>query len=524
MKSILPKSELDQLVALFSDQIKGLSAKTYDELASSTQFNRMTMDFNQFNALYLLRNNVDIKSPVNSAKYINTFKSQRLGILKPAGRKLLREADEYYSKFVDPTQNRIAGQLLDIVNVSGASKWNDATSLSNAESFLSVAGGESVSNIKKALEIFDDSIQSLKGSTNPKEVALFNNLTQSRKGFMDSLRETYLVKHGAFTEYPSQAITSPSKGINGQANLNLQNLLFGSPVYRNMLNTMREISRLGESPTIAGAQQIIRTGTTLGQAEAEKVSRQLVSAAAEKFDSKRLAAQQLFKVSDIAKIGNQTGLGLAALKDTVDETIMRDFITRLREEGGELLVTKFRHSVLTALLAKNRSSDFIFDGDGVLNAIKKDPNKFKEIFGEDLGFIKNLSSVVQNVPLLESVGRQQVTKNSNNVATTAGKTGVRFYLRLRSSLSDPMRESKILAAGMLGKEKGLFRVKGSEMSARAKEISPDYMFDEGIFANAMGKVLSSDQALTILASNDDPALLSLLQYIFDEANANPDQK
>ena len=87
-----------------------------------------------------------------------------------------------------------------------------------------------------------------------------------------------------------------------------------------------------------------------------------------------------------------------------------------------------------------------------------------------------------------------------------------------------MRESKILAAGMLGKEKGLFRVAGLGMSARAKEISPDYMFDEGIFANAMGKVLSSDQALTILASNDDPVLLSLLQYIFDEANANPDQK
>lgn len=518
MKSFLPESELNQLVALFSDQIKGLQAKTFTELASSTQFNRMTMDFNQFNALYLLRNSVDIEQAINRRKFINTFKSQRLNVLKPAGKKLLREADNYYSEFVDPVQNRIAGQLLDIVDVSGARKWNNAISLNNAENFLSNAGGGSVSNIKKTLEIFKDTIESLKGSSNLNEIALLNAARQGQKQFMDSLRETYLIREGAFTMHPSQAITNPSKGRGGQANENLQDLLFPSGLYRDMFSTIREISKIGVNPTVSGAQQVISVGTRLGQAEARKVSRQLINAARAKFDAERIAAQQLFKVADIAKIGNQTGLGQAALKDTVDDSTIRDFMFRLREQGEES-VKKFRQSVLSALLAKNRSSDFVYDGDGVLNAINNNPDKFKEIFGEDLGFVKNFSSVVKTFPLVESLGAQQVTRNSNNIATTAGRTGVRFYLRLRSSLSDPMRETKILTSAMLGRSSTL-----GSMSTRAKEISPDFLFKEGILSAELGKVLASDQALTVLASNNDPILVSLLQDIFDEANANPDQK
>tara|TARA_R110000823_G_scaffold244022_1_gene368363 strand:+ start:711 stop:3743 length:3033 start_codon:yes stop_codon:yes gene_type:complete len=496
MERKLSKDELNQLAELYAIEIKTtptLKIKgddAYKNLKSSRGFSSMNMNFDSLNKLYRLRSNIVFKEGkgIEQINFNKALKQERSKVLGTQGKKLLQDADDYYSNSVDPMREKIIGQTFKKFKGSdGLSGIKEHTDLTGVNNILGNKSGSAVENFDLAMKLFDEAKDPV-----------------AKQEYVKSLRAGYLLENGAFTGTPSGVITKPTV-----ADKLLQERLFENQ-YDGMFKLLKEIKELGGSINPELGMRLLDSVSTLSKKESNGIYDQLKALSLNKIDKDRELGEILFK-----EAGQRTGIknnGLLAEYIASTEISRESMETFLSGFDLDIKKDAFRALVMEELFANNQKSGYLFDGEKVIQILKNNEEKYTALFGKKkLSTMKKYADVVARIPKADAKLSKKATEVGNSkIAATMDGSKVRFYYRWLAGLkANPRKGSKILALHLQALGEG----SDAQIRKAVLEMNPDYLVDEILVGKIMGQVLATDQGISLLFSQDDPMAISLLNDV-----------
>ena len=492
MEKKLSKDELNQLAELYATEIKRtttleISGKTaYEDLKKLSGFSLENTNFDSVSKLFRLRKEINFKEGklLEQNNFYKALKKERYNALDAQGKKLLKEADDYYSNSVDPMKERILKPAFDkFTDKSGRRVAKEHEALEGVENVLKNESGAAVEKFDLAIKLFDEA----------KDEA-------GKLQYIKSLRGGYLLKNGAFTGTPSGKIIKPTT-----ADSLLQKRLFGNQ-YEGMFGLLRELEGLGGSLNPDKGLYLLDNVFNLSKKDAGLLYDELKVLSKEKIQREKDLGAILFNSPDqVNLLRSQGKLAEFVTAAKVSGPAIGDFLSKF---GSDIQENAFKARVIEELFASHQKSGYLFDGKKVIEILNKDDEKYKALFGaKKLSAIKKYADVVARIPKADASLSSKATEFGNSkLAATVDGSKVRFYYRWIAGLSaNPQKVAKILGIHLqsIGE--------GAESSLRLDVLAmnPDYLVDEILVGKVMSRTLATDQAMSILFAQDDPIASSL---------------
>ena len=492
MEKKLSKDELNQLAELYATEIKRtttleISGKTaYEDLKKLSGFSLENTNFDSVSKLFRLRKEINFKEGklLEQNNFYKALKKERYNALDAQGKKLLKEADDYYSNSVDPMKERILKPAFDkFTDKSGRRVAKEHEALEGVENVLKNESGAAVEKFDLAIKLFDEA----------KDEA-------GKLQYIKSLRGGYLLKNGAFTGTPSGKIIKPTT-----ADSLLQKRLFGNQ-YEGMFGLLRELEGLGGSLNPDKGLYLLDNVFNLSKKDAGLLYDELKVLSKEKIQREKDLGAILFNSPDQVNLLRSQGmLAKFVTAAKVSGPAIGDFLSKF---GSDIQENAFKARVIEELFASHQKSGYLFDGKKVIEILNKDDEKYKALFGaKKLSAIKKYADVVARIPKADASLSSKATEFGNSkLAATVDGSKVRFYYRWIAGLSaNPQKVAKILGIHLqsIGE--------GAESSLRLDVLAmnPDYLVDEILVGKVMSRTLATDQAMSILFAQDDPIASSL---------------
>ena len=184
----------------------------------------MRMNFKALNDLYHVRNFVsnNIKTNIRSVKFKEALKKERLNLLQDkAGIDLLKNADNYYSEYVDDLKKIVSQAGENFNSADSVSVFKEYKDLAGLNNIIDNKSGGGLTNFDTVMKLIDDV-----------------NDPVLKQEYIKSLRTGYLLENGASGK-PTGQIINPSNNDTG-----LQQRLFGNQ-FDDLFKTLRDIHKLG---------------------------------------------------------------------------------------------------------------------------------------------------------------------------------------------------------------------------------------------------------------------------------------
>ena len=496
MEKILLPDELDELAELYAKEIrkkKDIRGKdAYDLLKGSNQFDRMRMNYKSLNDLYLLRNVVskNIEKKVRSVKFKEALKKERLNLLQDkAGIDLLKNADNYYSEYVD--------DLNKIVSQAGEG-FNSADSVSVFKGYKDLTGFDKIINNKSGggLTNFDTVMKLIDDVDDPANPVL-------KQEYIKSLRTGYLLQNGAFSGKPTGQITNPSNH-----DAKLQQRLFGNQ-FDDLFKTLKDIHKIGGEISPEEGMAFLDEVSRMSRKDAREAYENLKAVAAARVQKEKEIDSFLFKnPSDLNAVQQKGRMAKHVVKENVTDESIETFLSAFSTDVER---NAFKALVLEELFANNQKSGYLFNGGKVLEILRKNEDKYEALFGaKKLSEIKKYADAVQRIPKADAkLSSKAMEAGNSKLATTVDGSRVRFYYRWLAGLQDPQKRSKILATHLQMIGEGA----NSKLRRGVLEMNPDYFVDEVLMNKIMKQIMTTDQGIQLLFAQDDPISKTLLNEV-----------